>query len=512
MKDNQLKIAVIFSYSSKIIGYVIAIVFTPIMLRILGQSEYGLYNLVSSVVSYLGLLSFGFSSAYMRNYSRYTVNNEQEKVAKLNGMFFIVFLVLGFVAIIAGGVLIFNIDYIFAEKLTMKELATAKVLMGVMVFNIALSFPTSIFNSHIIANEEHIFQKVLQMIKIIANPFIMLPVLLMGYKSVGMVLVTTTLNIAVEIANVVFCFKKLKIKFLFRQFDFSLMREITVFSSYVFLNIIIDQINWNIDKFILGRFRGTIAVAIYGLAAQLNGHYLSLSTVISSVFIPRINRMVAVTNDNKELTNLLTKVGRVQFMILSLILSGIVFFGQPFINMWAGTNYNTSYTIMLLLMIPVTIPLIQNLGEEIQRAKNMHKFSSWVYLFIAVVNLFVSIPLAKRYGGIGSALGTSFSLLIGNGLIMNWYYHKKVGLNMKYFWSQILKFIPALLPPIIVGVLMFKFIDLYSIIPFLICWGIYVVIFCVFLWLLGMNQYEKDFFRKPILKILIKLRQSSNKM
>ena len=47
--------------------------------------------------------------------------------------------------------------------------------------------------------------------------------------------------------------------------------------------MIIDQVNWNVDKFLLGRFRGTVAVAVYGLAAQLNSYYMSLSTAISSV-------------------------------------------------------------------------------------------------------------------------------------------------------------------------------------------------------------------------------------
>ena len=210
------------------------------------------------------------------------------------------------------------------------------------------------------------------------------------------------------------------------------MKEMAVFSSYIFLNMIIDQINWNVDKFILGRFRGTVAVAIYGLAAQLNTYYLSLATAISSVFIPRVNRMVASSDDNEKLTKLFTKVGRIQFILLSLICSGIIFFGQPFINMWAGRSYNEAYPIVLLLVIPVTIPLIQNLGIEIQRAKNMHKFRSWIYLLIAVGNVF-KCSTCQKVWWCRCSCGTAIALFIGNGLVMNWYYHNKVGLDMRYF-------------------------------------------------------------------------------
>lgn len=509
MKTNQLKAGAILSYVSMGLGYIISIIYTPIMLRLLGQSEYGLYNLVASVVSYLGLLSFGFGSAYMRYYSRYKVKDDEHNIAKLNGMFLIVFSILGFIALLAGSILVLNIELIFGDKLTLNELSTAKVLMAIMVFNIALSFPASIFNSYIIANEKYIFQKIVQMIKIVINPFIMLPVLLMGYKSIGMVVVTTLLTIMVELANMIFCFKKLKIQFYFHEFDFSLMKEMAIFSSYIFLNMIIDQINWNVDKFILGRYRGTIAVAVYGLAAQLNSYYLSLATAISSVFIPRVNRMVAINNDNQELTNLLTRVGRIQFMLLSLICSGLIFFGQPFINMWAGKNYDEAYKIVLLLIIPVTIPLIQNLGIEIQKAKNMHQFRSWVYFFIAIGNVFLSIPLAKAYGGVGAAAGTAISLLIGNGLIMNMYYHNRVGLDMRYFWREILKLVKSFLIPIVVGVLMYLYIDMYNILTFVICGIIYVIIFSISMWFLGMNQYEKDLIGKPVARIIRKINFSN---
>lgn len=505
MKINQLKAGAIISYLSMGIGYIVSIIYTPIMLRLLGQSEYGLYNLVGSVVSYLGLLSFGFGSAYMRFYSRYKVINDQDNIAKLNGMFFIIFSVISFISTIAGAALVFNIDYLLGENLTSNEISTAKVLVSIMVFNIVISFLTSIFNSYITANESYVFQKSIQMVKVLVSPFIMLPILLMGYRSIGLVVVTTILSIIVEIFNGIYCFKKLNIKFSFHKFDFSLMKEMTVFSSFIAMNMIIDQINWNVDKFILGRIKGTVAVAVYGIAAQLNTYYLSLSTSISNVFIPRVNRMIATDpNDNKELTTLFIKVGRVQFMVLSLIVSGLIFFGQPFINMWAGKEYSDAYYIVLLLIVPVTIPLIQNLGIEIQRAKNMHKFRSWVYLFIAILNVILSIPLSKLYGGIGSALGTAVSLIIGNGLIMNWYYHYRVGLNMKSFWHQIVRLAISLIPPLISGLIIFLFIDLYNISLFLLYGSVYVIIFIASVWFLGMNKYEKNLITYPVMKILKK--------
>lgn len=499
---NQLKAGAILSYVSMGLGYVIAIIYTPVMLRLLGQSEYGLYNLVASVVAYLGLLSFGFGSAYIRFYSQHKADNDEIGIARLNGMFLIIFVVIGCIATLAGMVLVFYTEAIFGSELTAREMSRAKILMAIMVLNIAFSFPGIVFNAHITANEQFIFQKLLQMVKVVANPFLVLPLLLLGYGSIGMAIATTLLNISIEIANVFFSLRRLGMQFIFKQFDFSLMKEMTIYSSFIFINMITDQINWNIDKFILGRFHGTVAVAVYGLAAQLNTYYISLSTAVSNVFIPRIHKMVSSDNNNSELTSLFIRVGRIQFLILTMVVTGLVFFGQPFINMWAGRDYSGSYLILLLLALPVTIPLIQNIGIEIQRAKNMHKFRSLTYLAIALLNIIITIPLARSYGGVGAAIGTAFSLILGNGIIMNWYYHFRVGLDIKKFWGQIISFVPSLLPPIVVGLLIMTYVDLYRFHTFILSGILYVAVFMISVWFLGMNQYERDLIGKPIARLL----------
>jgi O-antigen/teichoic acid export membrane protein len=506
LKTNQLKAGATLSYASMGIGSLISIMYTPIMLRLLGQSEYGLYTLASSIVGYLGLLSFGFGSAYVRFYSRYKVDDKEQEIARLNGLFITVFSLIAVVAILVGLALVMNLESMLGQSLTPSELEKTKTLMLILVINIAITFPASVFNSFITANEQFLYQKIVNIIQQVVNPLIVLPALLLGFASVGMVIATLILNLVVYSCNIYYCFKRLKMKVCLKSFEFGLFKEIAVFSSYIVINMIVDQINWNIDKFLLGIYKGTVAVAIYGLAAQLNIYYMTFATAVPIVFIPKVHGLVAKANDNQVLTELLARVGRVQFIIISLICSGFVIFGQPFIEMWVGKNYEDSYLITLLLIIPVTIPNIQYLGIEIQRAKNMHQFRSWVYLFIAVCNVCLSIPLCKLYGGIGCAIGTAISLLIGNGLIMNWYYHKRVGLDMKYFWKQIMKFMPSLLPSAVIGILMFMFVDLYRIIPFLTWGSIYVVVFCVSMWFLGMNQYEKDLIGKPVLRVLRKLR------
>lgn len=491
-QTNQRQAGVILSYLAQAIQILSGLIYTPIMLRILGQNEYGLYQLVFSVVSYLSLLSLGFGTAYMRFYSRAKAADDEDEIGRLNGMFLLIFLVIAGICLICGAAMVAKIETIFATGLTREEYPKARVLMALMTVNMAMTFPNSVFEGFTTAHERFFFQKILIVLQNLLNPFITLPLLLLGYGSIAMVCVSTLLTLSKLIVNVLYCYKKLCIRFIFKGFKFGLLREMWIFTFFIFLNQIVDQVNWNIGKFLLGRLAGTAAVAVFGLGAQINTMYLQFSTAVSNVFVPKVNRIVATTNSNDELTGVFTKVGRVQFIIMGLILSGFVFFGKPFMQFWGGTGYENSYYVTLLLIIPVTVPLIQNLGVEIQRAKNMHKARAVVYICMAFANVLMSIPLINAFGEIGAAIGTCISLILGNILFMNWYYHARIGLNMIVFWKSIAGFIPALLIPCIGGFGIVRLISIDSVLSLMVFIGIYTGLYCASMYFVGMNSDEKQ--------------------
>ncbi len=492
MNSKQLKGGIILSYVTQLANILIGVLYTPIMLRLLGQSEYGLYQLVFSVVSYLSILSLGFGSSYMRFYSRYKAKEDEENIAKLNGMFLIIFMVISVICILCGIAMLINIEAIFGKGLTSSELDTARILLALMVVNIAATFVKTVFANSITAHERFIFQRVVELLRVIFNPFLALPLLIMGYGSVAMVSVTTFLTFFVLFLDIYYCVKKIKIRFSFRKLDFSLLKEMWVFTAFIFMAIITDQLNWNIDKFLLGRMIGTVAVAVYGVAGQLHSLYMSLSSSVSSVFIPRVNMLIAKKEDDKALTDLFTRVGRVQLLILGLVISGYIVYGREFIKIWAGKGYEESYIIGLLLMLSVTVSLIQNLGIEVRRAKNLHKIPAVVMLATAVSNLVLSVFLIKLYGVIGAALGT-FIVKLMNTIYMNVYYQKRCGLNIVSFWARVL---PLMFPIALTGVIgigIKQFIYAGSVEKLIFSMLIYTIIYCLIVGVLGMNEEEKQF-------------------
>lgn len=501
---SQLKIGVVLSYLQIGLNIIVQLAYTPIMLRLLGKSEYGLYNLVGSVVSYLSLFSLGFTGAYIRFSTIKKKDNDERALASFNGMFLSLFLVLGIVALFCGIVLTMNCEYIFGNKLSVNELNTARILMVILVINIALTFPSSVFNSMISAEEQFIFQKTVSLIGTVVNPLVTLPLLFMGMGSVAVVSVTTVTTILQLLVNIYFCFVKLQVPIYFKNFDWPLLKEMGVFSVFLFLNMIIDQINWTVDKLILGNVIGTDAVAEYGVGSQINTMIISFSAAISSVFSPRVNHIAVYSHKKEEdFTNLFIKVGRIQFMVIFLITSGFVFFGKYFIeNIYAGKGYGDSYYVALLLIIPGLVPLIQNLGIEIQRSVNKHRFRSIMYFIMALVNVVISIYLAKAFGTIGAALGTSISIVLMNIIVMNIYYQKVIGINMFLFWRNIRNILLSIIIPIAVGVVFCRLTGNVSMITYFILIIIYILVYLAFLYKAGMNEEEKAIVKTMANKVL----------
>lgn len=501
MKNKQISGGIILSFVSQFLGIAISLLYTPIMIDILGQNEYGLYQLVQSVVSYLTLMNIGFNGAYIRYFSIAKASGDEKQVANINGMFFKIFAVLSVAILVGGAVLLANIG-ILGENLTTADYATAKHLMIVLVLNLALSMPNGLFTAYIFANERFVFAKVVGIINNLLIPALNLPVLLLGFGSVGLVYMTLLMTLLRTVINIIYCIKKLNMQIHYRFFDKAIFRDLFAFTFFIFLSDLVDQLNTNVDKLLLGRLSGTIAVAIYSVAFSLKTHYTTLTWLVPEMYVPEVNRLVAQKDSDEKLTDLFIKVGRLNNFLVLLVITGFILCGRPFIHLWVGTEYDTSYYAGVILMLSGYIPAVQTLGVNIQNAKYKHQVRSVVYFVVACINVVATIFLIQKWGVVGACIATLFAIVMGSGLFMNIYYHKRIGLNVIRFWKEILKSVPYCLLTVLLGLLILRFFPVTSWLRFLLFVCIYVVIYCVLLFAMGLKQEERQL-------VLNKLRRKS---
>lgn len=500
---NQLKLGAILSYVNILAGLAVGLGYTPVMIRLLGQSEFGLYSLIGSLVAYLSVLDMGLGNTIVRYVSKNRAVGDKKSESELNGLFLPVYSVIGLITLIVGSILYFNIENMFGSTLSLDQIERAKIMMILLIFNIAISFPLSVFASLMQAYERFVFLRVFNIISVLLKPVIALPFLFMGYGAVTLVVTATIVNIACLLTNVYYCFKYLDIHFSKGHFEKAFLYEISGYAFFIFLNAIMDKIYWGTGQFILGMVSGTIQVAIYAIAMQFMNMYMQFSNAISGVLLPKVTMMVANGATKIELTNLMIKIGRLQYIIIGYILVMFFLIGKEFIYLWAGENYLSAYPMILILMIGLLIALVQNAGIAILQAMNLNCYRMTAYTIVAVINIFTSVILAKMYGGLGCAISTAVALLISTGLIMNRYYHKRIGIDIPLFWKNIIHMMPsAFILIVLVEAFQINVSLEYSWLYFAIKVVIYTLIYMLLMYFIGMNGYEKNLCRSAICKVL----------
>lgn len=253
---NQVKWGAILSYAQMILNVVIGLAYSRYMILLLGRSEYGLYQTVTSTISMLSVLNLGFNSGYIRYYAKYKQNGDRESVYRLNGLFLLIFAAIGLVALFCGAFLTSHLQLVFDSGLTTEEYELARKLMILLTINMGVSFPMSVFSTIISANERFVFLKLLGMVKTVVSPLVNIPLLLMGFRSVGLVVSSFVFSLITDIIYIYFVTVKLGNKFYFSGFEKGLFRSLFSYTIFIAVNLIVDQINNSIDKVLLGRFIG----------------------------------------------------------------------------------------------------------------------------------------------------------------------------------------------------------------------------------------------------------------
>lgn len=499
---SQLKIGALLSYVVLALHNLVGLLYTPFMLRMMGASEYGIYSVAASVVAYLTVLDLGFGNAIVRYTAKYKAEGKTEEQYKMFGMFFVLYCVIGLVALVVGGVVCFNAENIFASAMTELELYRMKLVLLLMVFNVAITFPLSIFGSIITAYEQFVFKKVLNIFRIVLNTTTMIVLLYLGYRAVAMVVVTTLFNILTLGSDFWFCRYRLKIKLKFGKFQWGFLKEIAIYSFWIFMNAIMDRFYWSSGQFVLGVVTGTAAVAVFAVAVQLLQMFKCFSIAISSLLLPKVTAMVVKDSSGKDVSNLFIRVGRIQYSVMMLILSGFFLFGRSFVRLWAGDDYDEAYIIVMIIFIPFFVDLIQNTGIVILQARNQMRFRSILCLSVSVVCVVLLFPLAKYYGGFGCAVGIGSGFLLAQGLVLNVYYQIKQKINIVVFWMNILKM--SVVPFFVCGIA-------YVVLPYFaidsvykLAWGIflYLIAYIPLFFMFSMNQYERDLILNPVKKLM----------
>ncbi len=487
---SERKIGVFLSYLNIILQTIIGFVYVPILLKYMGQSEYGLYQLMGSLIAYFSVMDFGLTSATIRGYIEYKTKNELERIKNFLAMTQRIYMLICVIALLIGSIIYNYLDKIFNSSLNVNELIAAKYIFLLLLLNIIITFLGMVYRSVITANEKFLFMKGIETLQLIIQPFAVIAVMQISPTALAMVIVMTLINLILTILRVYYCYNRLNMKMHFYYWDKIAISEMKKLSLSVFIVTVIDQVFWKTNQIILGIISGVDEVAVYAVASLIYMNYMALSIAIAGVYSPKIMKMVSEQVNTKILSGEFLRIGRLQYYLLALVFSGFFVFGKEFIITWCNYDFIDAYYITLIIILPFTIDLIQNIGSIIMKAKNVYDFRAKIYFIIGIINIFLAIPLAKIYGGIGCAMACGLSILISN-LIMNGYFKKVLRLDILLFWKQILRITISVILCSFIGVLLNYILGIGNINILIIKLLLYTIIYLMIMWITVFNKDEK---------------------
>ncbi len=504
MAVNQRRAGAALSYLSLIVNAVTTFIYTPLILAFLTTSEYGVYQLIGSIIAYLGVMDMGLSTTLSRFYVEASVKEDKSHVENLLAMAAVIYGVLTVLSVLIGVGFDLLLPTLFGDSFTAGELELAHQMMLLVLANCVVVLPGNYFLAVINANEHFVFARTLRIVRYLLRFAGVIAVLELGQGAIGVLAVQVMLNLVTDVAYIVYYRGKLHVRAKLHYWDKKLLLHIFSFSGYILLNMVFDQIFWKTGQVVLGAVASAAAVGVYGIATQLiTSGYMEVSSGVTSVFLPKLTAMSAKTDDMTEINGLFDRIGHIQALLVWGICAGFASIGQEFIYVWAGPEYGEAFWASLILMLGLNVALVQNLGISVLQAKDKQGFRAIVYIVIAVLDLLVSIPVSAEFGVIGCAVTAAVFLFIGAGPIMNWYYHTKIGIDIPGFWHEVL---PVIVPALIAAIATWGFSHLVNFEPsygsILIKCLFFIAVFFMLCWKWFFTDYERGIIRGVLRKFL----------
>ena len=508
---SQRKIGMVLSTMQIFVSSVVGLLFTPFLIKSLGEVEYGLYQLLYATIGYLALLDFGLGSTITQFVLKGQKGNEEQRVSsnsvitmclKIYGVVITIILVL--TVLVAN-----NLKFFYPATITSDNFAYARELFMVMGVTTVITLFSHALSGIETAYEQYIVTKGVRLLQQIIRVVVLVVLFCSGMKALAIVYVDLVLAVFLLLFDILYCKFKLHINFGEGRWDTELFKRISKFSVFVFLQIIVTQINNSVDRVLLGRYASLQLVGLYAVAMQLYNMFNSFGGVIPGVSIPQISRLVYSGATDDEVTDYCASISRLQFLVLMMMTGGFALYGKHFVSCWTSEyNNHQVWIITLLIILPQVFEFIETPIFYVMKAKELQGVRSIILSCVAAGNIVISLIFLKISPTYGCAWGTFISFIVGNNILANIYYHKKVGINIPRYLKALFKgLLPAWLISLVIG-------GIINVIPgqgwgslLLKCVlyvGVYVGLMCSF----GLNKAERGLILTPIMKL--RERRNSN--
>jgi O-antigen/teichoic acid export membrane protein len=404
-------------YALLAINIGVGLVLMPFTVRHLGMAQYGLWMLVASLTAYFQLLDLGYGSGLVRHVADADARGDVAGVNNLLSTFVVVYAGLGLLAAAATLGLIFWVVPRF-PNLPPPEVRRAQWLLAMMGIRIAVGFPMTVFGAVTTARQRFALNNTVAIVAAIVNGLVTYVVLVTGHGLLTLVAATTTVGLASYAAyawTARRAFPSLQLRP--SSFHSTLVRDVTVFSIYLFIIDVAVQIGFNLDNLIIGAALGTSAVAVYAVTLRLADYQRQLCNQFNGFLFPIAVRFGALGRA-AALESMLVEGTRVALIMVTGVTICLIGFAHPLLRRWMGPGFDAGVAPLTVLAVVGVVLVGQGPLGNILLGTGRHRLVAYVALGEAIANLVLSVLLVRRFGMLGVAIGTAVPVVAANLFIL----------------------------------------------------------------------------------------------
>jgi len=499
-KKKNIQISIILSFFVMIISIVVNLFYTPFMLNCVGDKQYGIYNFIISILSWVTIAVNSLFTAYNKFAAEEISNDKEKGEEKINGLYTLIVLIWSIIILLISVIFYFlfsfNVIKLSSYNETERNLLTTLFL--IILIQTLITILTKVFYLNIAFNNHHLWIKLGSLFTTIAPPLISIPFLLNGCSIISVCIIIVSCNVFIHILDFVFdrYVLKKRIKIILNKNVINLIKPIFFYCSIILINEIAFQIDASIDNLALG-FKGMAdEISLYSLSFYLINTAYTCISLFYTPLIPTVfkNESLDQSNKNLELFDIITFA---QMLFWFLIFGGFLACGYYFTILWVGEKRIIVFYIAISLFCIRSMSACSGPAKDMMRAKNKHLQRALLAIGSASLNAIITITLInaldQKFAIWSCIIGTATSnilcwWIIGN--ILNWKY-LKVNIK-KYILRFLLLALFSVLCAFISNTIVF-YAGLGNLSSLLIGGSIFVVVFGTLVFL---------FFKRDIKRLL----------
>lgn len=443
------KIGIIMSYLNTGLNMVCGLFLSSFLLRMLGDTEYGIYQTIASFANYLILLEFGTGTVMTRNIAMCRGRNaSREEIQRNVTTIWMLACILGALITLVAVVFYLNIGNIYAATLTAQQIVHAKGIFLYVLVHLLGSFFTQTLSGIVLAHEHYLYSSAIAILRTVLRTTLLVVLLFFRRSSMIIAQVDAGVTLLLLVISVIYLYKNFRILPKLGRMDGAILRVAAPLSVALFLQTIVNQANNNVDKFLIGIKLSPESVSLYSVGMYVFSIFSSLTTIPISMYAPTVAKQVQQDTPMKTLQETMVAPCRLTSIIGGLIYFGFIAMGKPFVELVYGESYTEAWIIAIVVMTPMYINMINGVLVNLLDALNKRMIRSVALIVTTVANILLTLVWLDWWGVIGAALATALCTLLGQVLFMNIYYSKKLGIGVMYLFRQALA---GILPWFVIG-------------------------------------------------------------